>query len=575
MTAALMELRRRLEFARHVPPRQLLRRVQLMLIRRGARRATAPPSPPPWEGPLPARLSLPAIVQAHGWVRQGPDGWQTHFLGQTIDLGPRPDWTARDDDPRAQLWRMNLHYFDYLDAMPDEAAVALIDDWIAACRPAGAAAMTAAWTPYAVSLRISAWLRFWSARPVQGDPDFGRRLASALRESADFLAANLETDVRGNHLIKNIRALAEAGAAFDDARAARWRAIADALLAEELAAQVLADGVHFERSPAYHAQVFADLLAIAAVRPRQDSLAHALDRTLAPMAQALADLTHPDGLCAQFNDCGLHMGPAPHACLAGYQAITGREAPRARERFALPAGGFHGARGAEGEYLVARMGPLGPDALMAHAHGDWGSFEWSLGGRRVIVDQGVFEYVDGPARRVSRSSASHNTLMAGEVEQADFFGAFRCGARPRPAAPAWRATEEGVVLEGVLAPAGPGPRHQLRRTLSWAPGRISLHDRVQGAAAGPLHSRLLLHPDVRVTLLSSAHARLVLADGQAVNIRQTGGGAIRPEPAQWWPDMGQAQDTVRLVATGEAEIRLDLAVEPRASDRTPPGGPKG
>ena len=89
------ELGRRLEFARHVPLRQLLRRVQLMAARRGVGRVAAPPAPPPWEGPLPARLNLPSIVQAHGWVRRAPAGWQAHFLGQTIDLGPRPAWSTR------------------------------------------------------------------------------------------------------------------------------------------------------------------------------------------------------------------------------------------------------------------------------------------------------------------------------------------------------------------------------------------------------------------------------------------------------------------------------------------------
>ena len=239
----------------------------------------------------------------------------------------------------------------------------------------------------------------------------------------------------------------------------------------------------------------------------------------------------------------------------------------------MAAAGFYGARGPGGEYLVARMGALGPDALMAHAHGDWGSFEWSLGGRRVVVDQGVYEYVDGPARRTSRSTASHNTLMAGEVEQADFFGAFRCGARPHPPAPHHDAANGGLVLDGVIAPAGPGVRHRLRRALSWTPGRLSLDDRIEGGARppGPLNSRLLLHPDVRVELVGPRNARLTLVDGPVVAVRLAEGEALQMEPAQWWPDMGQARDTTRIVAVGDAHIRLDLTTDGRASGLAPPG----
>ena len=73
---------------------------------------------------------------------------------------------------------------------------------------------------------------------------------------AGFLRRHLEFDVGGNHLIKNLKALAGLAVLFGDERTLD-RTLN--LLSRQLAVQVLPDGGHFERAPAYHCQVLADL----------------------------------------------------------------------------------------------------------------------------------------------------------------------------------------------------------------------------------------------------------------------------------------------------------------------------
>ena len=87
-----------------------------------------------------------------------------------------------------------------------------------------------------------------------------RAAIESLAAQLIFLEANLETDIGGNHLIKNIKALIWASAFFQGPDAARWRKLGLDLLARELTAQILTDGVHYERSPSYHCQRLADLL---------------------------------------------------------------------------------------------------------------------------------------------------------------------------------------------------------------------------------------------------------------------------------------------------------------------------
>ncbi len=282
-------------------------------------------------------------------------------------------------------------------------------------------------------------------------------IAASLAEQMRFLEDNLETDLGGNHLIKNIKALIWASAFFSGDAAERWRRRGLRLLDEALDEQILPDGVHFERSPSYHAQVFADLLECR--HALRDAAPPALDEALKAMAQVVADLAHPDGGPAEFNDAGLTMAYAPAECLAAFALLFNQTVAPAPV-FAYPDAGYFGRREG-GDYFVADCGRIGPDALPAHAHGDILSFELSLAGERFVVDPGVYEYIDGPRRRAARAAASHNTLCFDGLDQAEFFGAFRCGRRPDVDTLELICEPDRLALEGTHD--GYGQRQHIRR----------------------------------------------------------------------------------------------------------------
>ena len=87
------------------------------------------------------------------------DGEVFTFLGRSHRMGGRVDWTAPSLAPKDQLWRMNLHYMEYLEEVDDARFLALVDDWIAA-NPAG---RPGAWkdshNSYALSLRVVVWMQ--------------------------------------------------------------------------------------------------------------------------------------------------------------------------------------------------------------------------------------------------------------------------------------------------------------------------------------------------------------------------------------------------------------------------------
>ena len=237
------------------------------------------------------------------------------LLGLARELG---DGWEHADAPR--LWRFHLHYWDWawgLAADPDRLAAraAFARLWRSWHASAGFGHADA-WHPYPAALRAWSWCGLHRDLAAGGDiePDF----TAALAAHAGFLRRHLEYDVGGNHLIKGLKALAGLAVFFADERLLR---LAMRRLTGQLARQVLADGGHYERAPAYHCQVLADLIDVAdllraAGRAPAAELTAAVDR----MRHWLGAVLTPDGQVPLLNDgypvdreliAVLQPGPAP------------------------------------------------------------------------------------------------------------------------------------------------------------------------------------------------------------------------------------------------------------------------
>jgi hypothetical protein len=534
--------RQRIEFASHVPLAKLLRRAELSLRRRipvrlprlGASASTLAVRQAP---PLP--IFAPRKHLAPGGAE---GGLRFNFLNRAVEMEAHGiDWQAPGPGPAHQLWRMNLHYMEYLEGVSCESWTRLVTDWIACNPQSKRKAWQDSWNSYAVSLRAVVWLQELARRAatLSSNAVIAARISAI--DQLRFLARNLETDLGGNHLIKNIKALIWASAFFTGEEALRWRRKGLALLHKELQKQILADGVHDERSASYHAQVFADLLECRHALGG-DPLGGALDNALHRMAQVTADLTHPDGGPVLFNDSGLTMAYSPGECLDVYERLFGQK-PKQRQVFALESTGYYGFRHGD-KYMIADCGRIAPDDLPAHGHGDVLSFELSAGGKRMIVDQGVFEYNPGEKRQRARAASSHNTLCFEGGDQAEFFGAFRCGRRPDVTVLSYEPLPDGFVLEGThdgFRTLAGGPRHV--RRFEAGPEKIIIHDRIEGATGQTARIGFLLHPDTEA-VVECCSARL--RQGASV-IKVTSSEPLEIQPAVWWPDMGVERKTSRLV----------------------------
>lgn len=546
------------EFARHLRPTQVVRRLALAAKRRMLEkvRGSRPPAAR-WRARLRADAPGPLFAPTAGCEPLGSGRFRFTFMNRAREFTLPFDWHLPELGVGNRLWKMNLHYMEFLGTLDDGDFMRLVDDWIRGNPPFHTRYWLDSWNSYTVSIRVVVWMQELAARGERLPRDFRERAADSLAQQLDYLRANLETDIGGNHLLKNVQALLWAGRAIEAPRARRCADIGAALLRRELALQVLPDGFHFERSPAYHAQVFCDLLTChEALDP--GPLKDELRARLSGMAQVVVDTTHPDGAPSLFNDGGLHYAHSQEECLREFTALTSlRVEPR--RAFDFASAGYFGLRDGP-VYLLADAGEIAPDFLVAHAHADTLSFELSHGAQRLIIDAGVYEYGAGPMRAYGRGTAAHNTVTLDGRDSSAVFGSFRCGRRARARVESLERGEGSLKLQAshdgyAHLPGAP----RVRRSLAYASGIVDVEDRIEGGAGQLAESRLLFHPDLAVTVTPGG----LRAEAAECSIELTTRMPLELVEGVYSPDMGLKlpcrQAVMRLgasPASGTFRIRI-------------------
>ena len=290
----------------HLRPEQVAYRARLRIqgagLRRfpeAGRRVLSGPAPSAAAGWPEAFRPVDALILGRWPVLPELQAGKIRLLGQVRELGDAPGWDYTDA-PR--LWRFHLHYWDWawgLAADPDRlAARALFARLCRSWQASTGFGRGDAWHPYPAALRAWSWCGLHHDLVAGSDiePDFVAGLAA----HAGFLRRHLEYDVGGNHLIKGLKALVGLAVFFADERLLR---LVTRRLTRQMATQILADGGHYERAPAYHCQVLADLVDVAdllraAGQTPPGEITAAVDR----MRHWLGAVLTPDGQVPLLND---------------------------------------------------------------------------------------------------------------------------------------------------------------------------------------------------------------------------------------------------------------------------------
>jgi uncharacterized heparinase superfamily protein len=453
------------------------------------------------------------------------------------------DWTAGDVP---LLWRFHLYYWDWAWALAaegpgaDSPAVfaAIWRSWHSACVPGRGPA----WHPYPAALRAWSFCGIYRYL-VQCGPVETLFLAE-LATHVGFLRRNLETDVGGNHLIKNLKALAGLAVFFgDDVLLARTLR----RLRRQIGVQVLPDGGHYERAPAYHCQVLGDLIDIAGLLRAAGRPAPAgLPEAIAAMRGWLAAVLTAPGEVPLLND-GFPVSPGLLAAIASAAAPDGA-------LHLLPDTGLARAT-AGGWHVLADIGPPCPRELPAHAHADTLGCVVHVDGEPLLVDTGTSTYAPGPARDRERSTAAHNTLEVDGCNSTEVWGAFRAGRRARVRGVSASADAGTVTVEAAHDGYRnlPGrPTH--RRRWSVSARELRVDDTVTGQGRHRVTVRWHLAPGTDLRLVPGGAVVITAAGEIGVTVTASSELTVMAATAQVSAGFGRTVPALVLTCTLHPEL---------------------
>lgn len=438
------------------------------------------------------------------------------FLNEDIDCADEPpfdiphDVGMREGYPR--LWSLKLWSFEpveWLVVAPDEMAGDLestLVRWLRAWRREGVTDLDSPgylreyWTPYGVSRRIPNLGRLIGLLSETARVEHGEWLSRHVEKNVRFLRDHVEYDVGGNHLIENGCALVVGGVLIDDRDTIEQGLT---VLREELPAQLLEGGLHFERSPMYHTILLYRVVAALDIlrrsgRPAPRELLVGVRDMYAWLRRAA-----PPGVgYPLLNDAAYHEGPSRESCLGFVEAVLGDDIGDV-ERTPLRST-YYSLMDGDITALVDGGRPS-PRHLPAHGHNDAGNVLMWVGDDPVLVDTGVYSYQPGPRREYARSVRAHNTIQVGDVQQAVTGGRFRMGPRIDPEVTlADRNRGTAVRIEYEAPRLARTYRH--RRAVSVADRGLRIDDQVESGrdvATGRLH----FDPDLRVDRRTDASSR--------------------------------------------------------------------
>jgi uncharacterized heparinase superfamily protein len=480
---------------------------------------------------------------------------------------PRPDWDRADWQQRCapQLWRFHLHYWDWawaLAADPDRAAArALFSTLWRSWREAVPPGRGDAWLPYPTALR--AWSYCGLHRDLVAGSEIDGCFVADLAAHAGFLRRHVESDVGGNHLIKNLKALTGLAIFLRDDRLLTKTIHR---LNDQLPVQLLPDGGHYERAPAYHCQVLADLIDVADLL-RAAGQAPGLELIVAirRMRRWLAGVLCPDGSVPLLND----GYPVDADLLA---AVRPWPAPRGPLHVLPDTGLVRAAAG--GWHLLADVGPACPAGLPAHAHADTLGCLVHLDGEPLLVDTGTSTYAPGRRRCYERSTAAHNTVEVDGTDSTEVWAAFRAGRRARVHEVMTHADAAAVTVEashdGFRGLPG-RPRHHRRWSLTAA--GLGVDDLITGRGRHTVVIRWHLAAGSAVRLDDGSAVITTPAGDVRVTVSASAPAALTAETAQIADGFGRTLDAPVLTCRIDAALPVRVAAGwRRASDWQPAPG---
>lgn len=448
------------------------------------------------------------------------------FLAQDVDFGSvaSVDWHHKvPAEQDFHLWRQKLGHMGFICPMlirGDAAQLKAVEDFMDGFREQAdfgrPECYASVWFPYSASHRILAILSgYLIARDRRSLPEgLHTRIESFLRWNAAFVLANIEHELKNNHVERNLAALCFFYTHAQSVPAAISRRL-DRDVAKLIRETILPDGLSAERSAMYQGlSVMA--LQVFVQTPFLSPATRTLAQERLPQAQrAWRFMTHPDGEIALFNDAWFGEVPCPADLVAEGDFGQCDVLPNAE----------YGRFQQGSIFALFDAGPIGPSWNPGHGHADFLSVEVDVAGYRFIVDPGTYQYSTGARRMHDRAAESHNGPAIIGWEPVSYKGAFRVGILASA-----RMRSENMS-DGTLAGELDAPSGVLRRQVTLSHEVLYIQD---SWPAYPISGRVRLLVPQSWRIVTQGPQTVVFArDGIEAALTVTSGTMTATTNAHW------------------------------------------
>ena len=369
----------------------------------------------------------------HAYPEEGADAILAgEIMGQRL-THPIP-WDFSPDGAHEWTHFLNRHYFlrsvlrEYVETKDHKCLKYIeevLSDWIR-CNPVPLGSNGGAgpaWETLSVAWRIQEWLKIMKV--LWNSPRCSEETRILILRSCWEHCHHL-IEHRGhpnNWIIMESGALALAGMEMPVFKeSSLWRREGITRLSKEIGRQFMADGVHFECSPLYHALCLQLLLQVKQTAGKCGiKLPNEFHDPLEEAADYLGAICRPDFTWPSVNDSGGATDDYSAVMLLAGK-VFGREdyiwmgtkgkmgKPPTKRISVFRSAGIAVMRSGWGKAshsLLLRAGPTG----MSHVHADVLSLDISVAGVPCLVDPGITAYAPGPFSHWYRSAAAHNMIL--------------------------------------------------------------------------------------------------------------------------------------------------------------------
>jgi uncharacterized heparinase superfamily protein len=504
------------------------------------------------------------------------------FGGKIVNAHGRSPFEIESGSP---AWARALAGFSWLrhlraadTAVARANARVLVGDFLSL---AGTPDRSPAWEPEVAARRLIAFL---SQSPVildGADRNYYRQFMKGLGRTEVFLERRLAGRLEGEARLIAAIALAGFGLCTEGGRSLLRKG--SKLLAEELERQILPDGGHISRNPEKLLDLLPDLLPL-----RQAYSARGLQppvqllNTIDRMMPMLRLFRHGDGTLALFNG----MGVTPPELLA---TILAYDDVRAQPLMSARHSGYQRIEAANA-VVIMDAGRPPPQNFSSRAHAGCGSFEFSVGAQRLVINCGAPDANRAAAREAARMTAAHSALVIDDTSSCRFasqtgllkwlsgeiiFGpdkvdAERCEEADATAvALAHNGYEErfGLLHERRIA------LHKDGKALSGA-DRLYLADPGRLIETRPFALRFHIHPNIRLKRVRDGRAIVCVMPDESRWVFETEAGQAVIEESIFFAAPDGPRSCAQIVLHGEtgADVAVTWSfrhIERRATRETP------